>query len=519
MTILSASAGTLDDVGVTLLRTVTTNLNGTGIRVAHPEGSTTTNFPTFEVNPAAVGQPVSLFTYYSELGSSTNFPNAIGNESFSHANFVGMIFYGTNGIATNVAHVDNYNADFLISSNIFATPMIAIPGRIVNQSYVFISQEYQTNLPMRISEQIEIDSRYDDYAETYKTLFVSAAGTGGGGTMYAPGTAYNSIGVGVSDNGLPDAGPTFDNGRSKPDISAPGGSTSAASPHVAGVATLLLQAALRGDAGSDTNAASDMRTIKTLLLNGAIKPASWTNGPATPLDARYGAGVVNALNSYMQLAGGRHAGIEQTAVSTNAAHPPGPSASNILNWTGWNFQTNLSSTPAQDQIEHYYFNLTNAVSNASFTATATLVWNRQLGESNINDLDLCLYDTATSNVVAQSISFVNNVEHIHVPHLPPGRYDLQVWKAGGNAANGRITGNETYALAWEFFALPLGISHDTNVTLSWPIYPTGFALESSPALSPASWSTNLPAPIVTNGSKYISLPATNDARFFRLRRP
>ena len=38
-----------------------------------------------------------------------------------------------------------------------------------------------------------------------------------------------------------------------------------------------MQAGLRGDGGSDTNAAADMRTIKALLLNGAVKPADWTN--------------------------------------------------------------------------------------------------------------------------------------------------------------------------------------------------------------------------------------------------
>ena len=67
-----------------------------------------------------------------------------------------------------------------------------------------------------------------------------------------------------------------------------------------------MQAALRGDGGSDTNSAADMRTIKALLLNGAIKPADWTNNPPSPLDTRYGAGVLNVFNSYEQLAGGKH---------------------------------------------------------------------------------------------------------------------------------------------------------------------------------------------------------------------
>ena len=44
---------------------MTTNLNGTGIRVAQPEALGTNSPPEFEVNPAnsSVQQPVTLFTY------------------------------------------------------------------------------------------------------------------------------------------------------------------------------------------------------------------------------------------------------------------------------------------------------------------------------------------------------------------------------------------------------------------------------------------------------------------------
>ena len=54
-------------------------------------------------------------------------------------------------------------------------------------------------------------------------------------------------------------------------------STSFSTPQVAGAAAVLMQAGLRGDGGSDTNAAADIRTVKALLFNGAVKPADWTN--------------------------------------------------------------------------------------------------------------------------------------------------------------------------------------------------------------------------------------------------
>jgi hypothetical protein len=94
---MAAHASNLDTIGVTLLQAVTTNVNGAGIRVAQPEAGygTATNW---EVNPGAggVGQPVSLFTYFSSSGTANNFPNAVGAES-GHADAVAGYFYGIPG--------------------------------------------------------------------------------------------------------------------------------------------------------------------------------------------------------------------------------------------------------------------------------------------------------------------------------------------------------------------------------------------------------------------------------------
>jgi hypothetical protein len=504
-----AAGAVLDAIGVTVLRTVTTNLDGTGIGVAHPEASLSTNFPTFEVNPASVGRPAGLFAYFSTNGVATNYPNAVGDES-GHADGVGQNFYGlTTGVATNVAHVDNYDADYFFNQYIFTDTPVAIAGRIANQSFIFNG--------ITISDQQMVDYYYDMYAAQYGTLFVS--GVGNGGPVNTPATCYNGIGVGVIDGGS-SIGPTLDNGRCKPDLVAFGGATSFSTPYVSGAAAVLMQAALRGDGGGDTNAASDSRNLKALLLNGAIKPAGWTNAPNFPLDARYGAGVLNVFNAYAQLAGGQHGAIESSSVATNATHPPGASLANVPVSSGWDFST-LSSTPGTDAIQHYYFKLTNSFHGGSFSATATLVWNRQTNQTAINDLDLHLYDTATSNVVAQSVSFVNNVEHLYVTNLPPGRYDLQVWKAGGDAGNGNVTPDETYALAFEFFSPSLQIAASgTNALVSWPVYPDGFVLQASTNLaSPSAWSTLAVTPAITNNQNRVSVPVDGGSLFFRLKRP
>jgi hypothetical protein len=353
-------------------------------------------------------------------------------------------------------------------------------------------------------------------------LFVSGAGngavSGNGGYVNAPATCYNGLGVAVID-GPSSIGPSRDNGRSKPDITAPGfGYTSFSAPYVAGAAAVLTQAGFRGDGGfGTTNSATDIRTLKALLLNGAVKPSDWTHTKAAPLDPRHGAGIVNVFNSYEQMAGGKHAAVETTTITSGGTHLPGSNTNNLSSIVGWDFAT-LSTTPNQDRIAHYYLSLTNIPSGA-YTLTTTLVWNRQQNQTSINDLNLFLYNTANSNLVACSTSLVDNVEQLFIPQLGAGRYDLQILKSGEPGK--RITQSEDYALAFETFTMPLSIVKAANaVVISWPIAPTGFVLQSTTNLTPPIVWQNVNASVtVTNNRNVVavSLPAGN--QFYRLRRP
>ncbi len=508
----------LDGIGVTLLRSETTNLNGADIRVAQVEAEMATNPPAFEVPPGAVGQPVSLFTYISSSGTANTYPNSEGAAS-SHAQSVAGYFYGLpGGVATNVGHVDNYDANAFISATtlpVFSAslPATNINAPVVNQSFVFTT--------LTPSEQQTVDATYDNYAAQYQTLFVS--GVGNGGAVLAPATSYN--GIGVADYGFgggSSVGPTVDNGRAKPDITALAGATSFSTPQVSGAAAVLMQAGLRGDGGSASASAADIRTVKALLLNGAVKPRDWASRAPLPLDPRYGAGVLNLFNSYEQLAGQEHGFIASSSVSSGGAHPSTGDAGTINSLHGWDFNSISSASaflvnPAMDGVNHYYFEVINAANKGTFSVSITLVWNRQQNQSAINNLSLFLFDTASGRQLATSASLVDNVQHIFLEQLPQGRYDLQVLKSAANS----VTDTETYALAFEFFQTSLTLAQTAAGTaISWPVYPAGFVLESTMSLvAPISWTTNNPAPVVVNHRNQVSINATNTGEFFRLARP
>ena len=439
-----------DVIGLAQLRSYDPTLTGTGVVVAQPEGTLDgpPALPRFEVNPTAVSQPLSLFTYISAAGNVSGAPppNAAGTES-GHADGVAGWFYGNTGfgVAPGVSHVYNYDADYFIDSIIKATVQPAIPAKVVNQSFVD-SDDVGTPI-----QDPALDRKYDDYVSRFGTVFVSAAGNGG--PPYSPATAYNVIAVGASDAGATTSlGPTAD-GRAKPDISAPGSVTSFSTPQVSGAAAILVQAGTRGDGGAGTSAAAvDPRTIKVLLLNGATKPAGWSHTTTVPLDPRYGAGILNVYNSDVQLRGGQQAPTVSTSTSLGGPHvPPAGTIGNVPAPAAWDFNT-ITSGAATDQINHYFFNLAGG---APYTLTGTLTWNRQLGQTDINNLDLYLYDATSGLLVDQSISGVDNVEHLYTQGVLPGRYDLEVLKHGGAVGSaGNVSDTETYALAYSFAAVP-----------------------------------------------------------------
>ncbi len=97
-------------------------------------------------------------------------------------------------------------------------------------------------------------------------------------------------------------------------------------------------------------------------------------------------------------------------------------------------------------MNHYFFDLG---SSSSLSLTATLTWNSITsgGSNSLNNFDLVLVNSTTSQIVWQSVSTAYNVEQVYATGLAGAKYDLQVILRGGS----NIT--DTYAVVWSWTSL------------------------------------------------------------------
>ena len=469
---------TFDQIGLTQLQSIAPNINGTGVNVAQVEASvSSTTQNAFEPNPANLSTSAQ-FTFIDSSGNASGSYNSA--DASWHAEYVASLFYGGAGagVAPDVSHVYVYAESYYYNTLYAGTAPInssrgADPS-VVNQSFIYPGVTSSTSA--------YLDQIWDNYAAEYNTLFVTAIGDGQTTStttpsyVNAPADMYNGIAVGAFTGigGTPSTwvGPTWD-GRSAPDLIAPGSYTSYTAPLVSGSAALLIQAGNADVGGNATAAAAtDIRTVKALLLNGATKIQGWTNSytansgtytynattanATTPLDPRYGSGMVNVYNSYENLAGGEHSysATTSSAISSFTSNTAAPAASftgtAITATSGWNLAS-ITATSKSNAVENYDFNLPGTSVN-SWDLTATLTWNKDYQANGINHLMLFLLNSSGQEV-ASSTSMLDNLQQINVNSalgmttLAPGQYDLAVEMLGGSNL---ISSSETYALAWNF---------------------------------------------------------------------
>ncbi len=271
------------------------------------------------------------------------------------------------------------------------------------------------------------------------------------------GNAYNVIAVGLTDGTTHGSGAvdsTYVAGRTRPDMVAPDGSLSTATPIVSAAAAMLVQTGHTQTGlslGSTTLAgvgtvynAERSETIKAALMAGADRQTANTSGfgditdyrstnhqTANGLDDRYGAGQLNVYNSFHIIAGG-----EQNSLQD------GGSNNGQIGLSGFDYDPNFGGADGSNATAAYSF-----TANAGETLSAALVWN--LGVSNdgamttsLHHLGLYLKDVTANQDLASSTSLLDNTQNLFWSGLIGGHdYQIQV-----TSLQGAI--NWDYSLAW-----------------------------------------------------------------------
>lgn len=403
--------------------------DGTGITVGQveaPDGN-----GNYLPNLAAAEFTGKIITDGSGSNAGTN----------SHANSVAVRQYGNStSLSPGVTSVTGYEANDWINSvlgfdtdSVMAGEQKAAP---MAQNFSVMNHSYIGN-GLTVAEATEINRRMDLVAERDNVTMVVGANNGAANaTPQIFAQSYNSITVGLT-NGNHSHTPTNLNGvgRLKPEIVAPAGATSFSTPVVASAATLLRQ---QGASSPSPNAILNEVT-KAVLLAGATKDEfpGWSNSSTQPLDATFGAGELNIYNSYQIMAGGEFDGGASEGATLDIAS------------RGWDYEASLA-----DQASLFYnFEVTSPTANAS----VILTWNTSISDTggvldydtlDLANLDLRLYDSSSTfmgSLIGESISTVDNVEHLYLLGLATGDYTLAVSSTSGAT---------DYALAWQFTAVP-----------------------------------------------------------------
>ena len=473
VTTVVARAGALEDaVGLTSLRAE--------LGVAIPTGAGV-GVSQIEANGGS-GLSYMPDTTSSDFAGKTITAKSGASAVSGHASTVGFFYYGiNNSLSPGVSTVDVYNADYWISNDptrgILKTGSSSPPAsetrKVQNHSWI-------GSFGGDGSTDIEALRRFDYSIE--HDNFVAAVGLNNGSGSGVPAllaNAYNALSVGLT-NGQHSTGVSSVDGagRVKPEIVAPQSATSYATPLVGSAAAMLRQTA--------PAAGQRSVTLKAMLLAGATKDQfdGWNKTATRPMDAHFGAGQLNIFQSYHIMAAGQQPAND------------GISVSNI----GWDY--NFTTAAGRS----YFFDI--PAGNNATRLSAVLTWNRIITATNwrnisasLSDLSLRIYNATgftKGNLVDQSISSVDNIEHLYETILPPGRYALEVTGTQNNI---------NFGIAWTTVS---------NVSIA-ATSPDAAESGPAPGTFTVTRSGNLSNPLVVSytvggtasaGADYAGLPAT-----------
>ena len=393
---------------------------GAGLRVGLVEasGDGVAYFPN-------TGSPEFAGKSFNNLGPATD-PSQSSHATTVARNFVG----NTWSIAPSVSQVDVYDASFFVFNQQGLTSGLQpMPTNVAVMNHSYIGNLDPT------SAGVESNARMDYTINRDAFTNVVALNNGNGAVPQIYGQSYNSLVVGRTDGnhsyGVTTIGVT---GRTKPDIVAPDGATSFATPIVSSTATFLHSAA------NNLNMANARapEAMKAIIMAGADKSsiAGWSNTSTRPLDSIFGAGEVDVYNSYKILEGGEFNGTATLPATNSGLH-------------GWDLGEAQSNS-------NQFWTFEVASGGSISEASILLTWNSQyedangnfdLNEFTIANMSMRLYETSGAGIgslVAFSDSAVDNVENLFLKNLSSGRYALEI---SSDIAT-------RFGLAWRITAVP-----------------------------------------------------------------
>jgi hypothetical protein len=426
----------LDEIGY---RDLVAELQAAGKTVPDGTGVTVSQVEASVENARDANGNIISYAYLADqsLYSGVTINNASGSSYpaaiSGHANAVGYHLFGDGSMGSGITSVTAYLADDWVGTGSLRAGSLLSPRTegddVANFSWV-------GTMGLAANDQIVLNRL--DYQIQRDDYVAVVAVNNGSVAQNLLASAYNVISVGVtSGNHASGSSSEVNSAVTYPQLVVPESATSYATPVVSSAAALLIQTA-RGSSTTSANGAKS-EVIKALLLAGATRSefSNWSRSDTSPLDATFGAGELNVLNSSHILTAG-----EQTA---NA----------VVATTGWDF-----NSIALNATVSYTFDLA-----ATGDLSVALTWNAIYSGVNFNalslslaDLNLSLYEIGTGGaltLVQQSLSS-GNIEALWVTDLAAGDYVLKVTYASNASGLGSST---EYAMAWQttytgFVAVP-----------------------------------------------------------------
>lgn len=361
-------------------------------------------------------------------GKSITDGSGIGGAASGHAQGVAIRQYGRfDSVASGTSDITIYEANDWIGRVLgFDAGVNPLTQNFSVMNHSYIANGFTT------AEAVEYNRRLDFVAERDNvTMVVGVLNSPTASLPQLFSQSYSAIVVG-RENGSAHGFTTIDGaGRIKPDISAPEASSSNAAPLVAATAAVLHQQGMN----SGNADATRIEVVKSVIMAGATKDEypTWENTPTRPLDDEFGAGELNIYNSYRIMEAGEFDGTLGV-----------PSAA--VGRQGWDYGEAITT----GQEIFYDFDFASDMEDGSILLT----WNPDITDSGgdldfdtltLADLNLRLFDRNTNMLVAESISTVDNVEHLYFSTLDAGQYRLGV---------SSLSGSTDYGLAWRFTAVP-----------------------------------------------------------------